>query len=159
VSLFWLLTSVPSRLLLLLSNVSSVPYRSPRSRSACSLCSSVSAANRERVSSPASRSWVWRRAEVTSLDAVTRSSSSVSCLWVVCRRAEKRSVEDVAPGVEVEMSLVRRLAKIASRSDCWAASAARLALSWARRNWLRALEYVSMHHMTYDCLAGMKYTV
>lgn len=77
-----------------------------------------------------------RRAEVTSVEALTSSSSCVSCLLGCWRRPAKRSCVEVPDGESDDCwMLVNRI----SRSFCLAASEARLAVSCALRNWLRAL--------------------
>lgn len=136
VSLFWLLTRVERRFLLLASSVLRSEYRSPRSASAAVDCSSVSCANRERESSPCINWWVRRSAAVTSDDAwATTSPSERPC---ACFRW--RYVED---GVDVPDC---RLEKRSSRSLTFARSALCFAVSWALRNCV--LDLVSLRSVT-----------
>ena len=120
---------------------------SPSSFKAAVLSSKVSWAKRERESSVERRSVVRRRAEVTSEDCATRSSSLVRflCAWRFCswERPAKRSAA-VPPlgGVEVGeegSEACCRLAKTSLRSFTFDSSAARLAEIWARRKAARAV--------------------
>ena len=108
--------------------------------------SSVSCAKRERVSSVARRACVRRRAATTSLDVSARRASGFEeeedGLRSGPRRGAKRVWEVVDVGVLVVLSGGggwRREAERRSRSRCLAASAARLADSWALRKRALAL--------------------